>query len=443
LAIWNLCHTQTPITISGKVISAKDGQPLPYAYTQLKDVALGTVTSPEGTFTIHIPEKHQNGVLQFTYLGYQTESRQINQMKDRHNLIVSLQESSTALNEVVIESKKGLSAKQVLRKVLQNIPNNYASDSFNMTGYYRETLKENGVYIKYADAACEYYLAPYTGKTYHKKKLDKFDHNDLGNAAIGFYSLNWGDRLHRGHFNGRTLKEEQVKIIEARASANLSKTYLNANIEGGPLGIVGRDRVKYLRYFLDKKQQHKYTFSLTERANDRGEWQYVISFKPKIKKEDVERIAAQKKIGKRYALLQRLTDKPLAGKIVVDPTSFAVVSMEYRVPKELKHFFCGYTTMAIKHFDYSIKINYQQINNRWYPATIRQEDEFIIVDTISNTTTPYAANKKHNLFLKRRPSPISMSTICMIIHFVMILIFGKIISKNILRLKLTQKLRKK
>lgn len=394
LIVWNLAHAQDYITISGKIISKKENIPLPYAYIQLKGVALGTVSKPNGEFTIHIPKRYQNNYLQFSYLGYETKEIAIAKAINLNPLTVILQESNTLLKEVTIESKKGLTAKQLLRKVLQKIPENYVQDSFLMTGYYRETLKENGVYIKYADASCQYFLTPYKGKKIAAKHLDKFNPKSGGISTMNPMSMYWGDRLHRGHFNGQTVKEDQVKMIEARASKNLSKHHMIANIEGGPLSLIGKDRIKYLRYFLDKKNLKKYTFVLSETLAEDGNWQYIITFKPQINTEVLEQIQqlkAANKTHKQWRMFNKHIDKPLAGKLYISPKNFAVTAIEYRIPQELKAHFCGFTTMAIKHFDYSIQLEYQQINGKWFPKHIRQEDEFIVVDTVTNTTTPYAA----------------------------------------------------
>ncbi|MGB0524480.1 MAG: prolyl oligopeptidase family serine peptidase [Flammeovirgaceae bacterium] len=394
LIVWNLLHSQSTFTLTGKVISKDDQIPLPFAYVQLKGQALGTVTKPDGTFVIHIPKMHRNGTLTFSYLGYQTQEIGIHEIKINKPLTVILKESSTLLQTVTIESKKGLTAKQVLKKVLNNINLNYPQDSFNVQAYYRERLKENGVHIKYADASCSFFLAPYAAKRYPNNRIAIFSPQKGGISTMNSLTMYWGDRLHRGHFNGRTIHEEQVKIIDSRASSNLSQRNMEANIEGGPLNLIGRDRMKYLRYFMDKRKQKKYIFTLQEQQNKAGKWEYVLSFRPKIKPETIDKLAKLNKFkeaSKIWRLFYKEIDKPLAGKLFIDPTSFAVTRASYRVPKELKAYFCGYKVMAIQHFDYAIEIEYKQIGAKWFPNWIRQADEFIITDTTTNTVTPYAA----------------------------------------------------
>ena len=84
-------------------------------------------------------------------------------------------------------------------------------------------------------------------------------------------------------------------------------------------------------------------------------------------------------------------NKVLQGKIYVDRDDFAVLKFESSVPAEFKQYFCSYTTMNYKHFDYKLNIEYQKIGNKYHLKYLRHEDEFILKDTITNNTTPYYA----------------------------------------------------
>ena len=83
---------QSPI--QGKVIDAKDGSPIPGVTVTLKNTKTGTVTGPDGSFSINAPA---NSILQFTYVGFQTV-----QAPAQNNLTVRLASGENSMSEVVV-----------------------------------------------------------------------------------------------------------------------------------------------------------------------------------------------------------------------------------------------------------------------------------------------------------------------------------------------------
>ncbi|MFN7260889.1 MAG: prolyl oligopeptidase family serine peptidase [Cyclobacteriaceae bacterium] len=379
-------RSQTPSTFSGIVSSAEDGKPLPFAYIILKNVKLGTVTDENGRFHITISDQYKNGHLQFSYVGYKTSELSISTIPDIHKVYVRLTPDVKLLSEVVVKAQPEYTPKELLKKMLDRVPKNYGNVSVNMEGYYRETVKENNGYIKYADAACLFYYTPYTGDSY---KWRDFVNPYFIRGSLSNLSGYWGERLHRGHFSHKTLKDDGVKIIDSRASANQSKKNMNANIEGGPMSVLGNDLIKIQEYFLKKKNFSKYEYTLTEELDQaRNEWVYVLGFERKVDLAKLELAAKRKKIN---SYLLNVKGNMLSGKIYIERHTLAARKVEYFVPSSLKKYICGYTTMAIKHFDYKVTLEYQQLNGKWYPHHFRQEDEFIINDSIKQTITPYIA----------------------------------------------------
>ena len=287
-------RSQTASTISGIVSSAEDGKPLPFAYIILKNVKLGTVTDENGRFHITISDQYKNGHLQFSYVGYKTSELSISTIPDIHSVYVKLTPDVKLLNEVVVKAQPEYKPKELLRKMLERVPTNYGNVSVNMEGYYRETVKENNGYIKYADAACLFYYTPYTGDSY---KWRDFVNPYFIRGSLSNLSGYWGERLHRGHFSHKTLKDDGVKIIDSRASANQSKKNMNANIEGGPMSVLGNDLIKIQEYFLKKKNFSKYEYTLTEELDQaRNEWVYVLGFERKVDLAKLEFAAKRKKL---------------------------------------------------------------------------------------------------------------------------------------------------
>lgn len=84
-------------TVTGKVISAEDQQPLPGVNVVVKGTSLGTVTDVEGKFTVNLSDGATD--LVFSFIGYITQTVAVG---ERSNLEVSLQTDTQTLEEVVV-----------------------------------------------------------------------------------------------------------------------------------------------------------------------------------------------------------------------------------------------------------------------------------------------------------------------------------------------------
>jgi len=371
--------------IRGTVVDKIDGAPLSYAYLKINKTDLGTVTEGNGKFMITIPTKYDDYSITISYLGFEDLQLLVKDFKARHGEIFTMESEAVSLEEVVVlKPKKMPSAKALFKKIIKKIPKNYTSSPAMITGYYRETMKENGTYIKYTDAACNYYAMPYEVKKYKWKHYQ--NPFDLSNSS-GTFNFN-SNSLHRIHFHHKTLKGEQANIINSRSSSSLSKREFHGNIEGGPLGLFARNRVKYQESFLGKKARRDFTYEISEELNETGTWVYVLDFHTKTTQEDLEAIASPTN-RRQWKLANKR--KLLKGRIYIDQKDLAVVRYECMVPNNLKQYFCGYGFNEVKHFDYKLDVRFKKKDNTYYIDDMRHEDEFIYKDSINQTTTYYSA----------------------------------------------------
>src|SRR5919199_867176 len=58
-------------TITGRVITGDDQQPLPGVSIVVKGTTSGTTTRADGTYTLNIPSS--NATLSFSFIGYETQ----------------------------------------------------------------------------------------------------------------------------------------------------------------------------------------------------------------------------------------------------------------------------------------------------------------------------------------------------------------------------------
>lgn len=367
-------------------MDSESKEPLSFAYVTLNGVALGTVTNGEGEFVLNIPAAHADKSVVFSYLGYVRDIYSISELKVKKPLVVPLTKDFTQIEEVVVKPDKNISAKQLLKKIFKNIEQNYAQEPVLFEGYYRETVAENGAFISYSDAAVLVHYAPYQEKSY--KWSDYRVEAQFSISSLSNSNMYNGKSLHRGHFHSRTVNKDQAKVIDSRSSKNLTKTDMYANVQAGPMGIFSKDYLKYKAAFFGDKKFKNFDYELGEVLLDGVGYVYVLSFRTSMTKELME---ALEKKGAFKPFYKVGRNKALQGKIYVDKETYAVLKFESSVPPEFKKYFCSYTTMNYKHFDYKLNIEYQKIGDKYYLKYLRHEDEFILNDTISNNTTPYYA----------------------------------------------------
>jgi TonB-linked SusC/RagA family outer membrane protein len=82
-------------TITGKVVSAEDGEPIIGASILLKGTSVSTATKENGTFGINVSDGHETLVV--SYVG-----RHKTEVQVKNNMIISLEKSLSDLDEVVV-----------------------------------------------------------------------------------------------------------------------------------------------------------------------------------------------------------------------------------------------------------------------------------------------------------------------------------------------------
>lgn len=360
-------------TIQGTVYYEETKEPVPFAYVKLKDVAYGTVTEYDGTFSLKIPSKYFDSILEFSYVGLKPYELQLHSYKEP--VKIYMKTDITELYTVVVSTKRDLNPKSILKKALRAVSENYVNEEFNLEGYYREYVKENDNPVKYADAAFALDLKPYSGKMEKRKKYE--NPVDLsGVTTIGSWTSR-SSSLHRWHFHQKVQKGERAKIIEAKSSDDLNTTRLYANIQGGPLSALTKDRVKYPANFMSKFGKYDYSLLEVEKNN---EGFYLINFNPAISSEKM----GEKKRPYNY-------EYKLGGSILIRKEDLAIVEINYSVPPEYKQYICGYRGWSVRHFDFSVQSKYAKKGDKYVLEYLKHADEFIVEDTATDRRIPYAA----------------------------------------------------
>ncbi|MGB3467216.1 MAG: mucoidy inhibitor MuiA family protein, partial [Cyclobacteriaceae bacterium] len=88
--------------VSGRVVSATDGEGLPGINVLIKGTTIGTITDIDGNYSIQVPDDQV--VLEFSFIGMKSQSRLVG---DRAVVNVALEENTQQLEEVVVTGYQG------------------------------------------------------------------------------------------------------------------------------------------------------------------------------------------------------------------------------------------------------------------------------------------------------------------------------------------------
>lgn len=135
-----LTNAQT-FNVSGKVIDAETGKPLQYANIRLGDSGLGTATNPEGVFEIRL--KKGNYTFICSYMGFVSDTIQINVSNNISEVLLRLSPSFVDLSEVTVIPGEN-PANNIIRNAIRvKNERNARLNSYSFTAYTKGIIKTN------------------------------------------------------------------------------------------------------------------------------------------------------------------------------------------------------------------------------------------------------------------------------------------------------------
>lgn len=385
---------QSSWSVKGVIKEQQSGLIVPFATVKVKGEHKGTIANENGEFGLTFDQKPTSeSILVFQCLGYKSLELKVIPMLSGKGNLIELEVDVVDLGEVSVSTEKRLKVKNLLKQVIEQIPLNYQSEPFTYDAYYRERVTENGVDVRFVDAAVTFTQKGYTGEL-SKSKAGFWGIVPLGRSAEGimikdldaFYQeVHVRTRFH-DHFGHKPTTENTVLIHGSRRSKNFSRQGMLANIEGGPLSTLDKDLVLDLDLFLRKSQYGKYNYDLLEIPNELGEWDYLVTFEPKRPAFSLEKVASMRESSKRI-----MRSDILSGSLRIDKESLAIKSIAFRVENDYRRHICSYQSQSLKHYGYEIALDYQQFDGKWQIDRVYRKDEFIFVDELKQVTTPFSS----------------------------------------------------
>ncbi len=152
---------QDDFFLRGRILDAKKREPVPYVNVYLKKSQRGTSSSETGQFTIHLNETELSDTLILSAIGYKTNRIASNELTKSQEQLIFLSEDIVNLNEVTVTAG---AAVDIIRKAIQNRPDNYGITPHKLRGIYRIADREDGAYTRLIEAAVNIYDKDYMNK---------------------------------------------------------------------------------------------------------------------------------------------------------------------------------------------------------------------------------------------------------------------------------------
>lgn len=124
-----------------KVVDKISKEPVVYATVMLKNINRGTHADFNGFF--EIPASYiANGIIKISSIGYLSKEVKLSSLTIKNSTIIYLEVANNALDEIVIKStkkkKRALYAREIIRKAINSILDNYPNEAHSYIGYYRD-----------------------------------------------------------------------------------------------------------------------------------------------------------------------------------------------------------------------------------------------------------------------------------------------------------------
>jgi len=221
------------------------------------------------------------------------------------------------LKEVVITQ---LTAESIIANAMNSVSQNYPTDPFEMTGFYREVGRVDSNYLSFAEALLSIWNQGYKDK----------DKKDL--VVVN--------------------KERSLKKI---GDIEVNNPF-HAAVKGVPYVVLENDIVKHPGAIFGDDYRSKYDYRIAGSVNVNGEEAYVIEFD---QKDGIEK-----------ALYK--------GNVVIIRSSYAIVSLDFVLSPKGRAYaqsdvpflqrpimsLMGYT---IQKLNEELSERYMKINDKWYP----------------------------------------------------------------------------
>ena len=306
-----LANAQTGI-FQGKIIDKATNESIPFANIIALQTTQGVISNEDGVFKFYIPTNVKT--IEISSMGYQSKKFDVAAIDSTFQTI-SLNVDEIALEEVFVTNKP---VSSILASVISN-SKSALDKSVKLETYYREFVKINNKYSKFADGLIDFYLQP--------KKKDKLTATLIVNQS-------------------RAYQLTDASEIEKKGKANLSELDSFFDIQEAANGFFSYDYIE--KSFLSKKKSAYYDFELRSKKDQNGTTLEIIYVTPKPEIKEVL----------------------LEGKITYDPVNQIVLDIDLKMSEKHKKHIEITNLLLFKYafYDIQIKQSYKFVNGKYIPS---------------------------------------------------------------------------
>ena len=330
---------QQVITVSGKVTSGGEGQPIPLASVSINKKGIGTATNSSGMFVLMIPTTNQGDTLKISHIGFSTYYMPVSGLKAGAELSIFLEKNTTELSEVTVTY---YDAAKIIQKAIDRIPENYINHSHILRGFYRMYAFKDQAPLQ------------------------------LSEAVFDVYNYGYGDK-HADIF----------RLIKARSEKN-DRDFNSAEFAQKPNNIFEQDIVNHLPAsgFLSEKGLTTHEYYVSGITDVNGFKAYEIDFK--------EKPAAEGKTFRGKMFIDTKTHAFIYFDFSVSPSGLKSLGAGSMIEKSLVRKNDVKAVLLTDH----IKVSYQELNNKWVLANVDGDNSLAIKSIYLDYD--YVAHVKYN-----------------------------------------------
>lgn len=262
----------------GKIVDKSTKESIPFANVIALQTAQGVISNEDGVFKFYISKNVTT--IEISSLGYQSKKFEVAKI-DSTFTTVFLEIDEIALEEVIVTNKP---VATILSGIISH-SKTLLDKSVKLETYYREFVKINNKYSKFADGLIDFYLQP--------KKKDKLEAKLIVNQSRA-YQLIGADE------------------IEKKGKADLAEMDSFFDIQKAANGFFSYDYIE--KSILSKKNEPNYDFELRSKKDQYGNAIEVIYIIPKPNVDEVL----------------------LEGKITYDPVNRIVLDIDIKMSEKHK-----------------------------------------------------------------------------------------------------------
>ncbi len=319
------------IVLRGKVVSDENADPLDASTLSLNNEPIGTITNAEGEFVLNLPDVYEGRIINVSHVGYLNTSLAF--PKSDSLIIISLKSATIQLPEVKVVA---ILADKIVGEMVNKRDDNYLNSQVLLSGFYRETIKEDEDYVQVSEAVIE---------------ISKPSYRNL-------YQL------------------ERVRFVKGRMTESSQKmSRIQFRLQGGPYYFSRLDVARTLDFLPQTNNSILYKYSYEGADYQYGRLVYKIGFEPVYDNGDLLYKGELRIDAETFALVAvsfEMTDKTLRE------------SRKYLIKKESPRY-------RSKPFYARYYLDYRPFKDKWILNRVRGEIKVRIIDKDNKVNSVFQA----------------------------------------------------